>query len=343
VETALYFPYMQVPESAWFTRILLYWDRAATIIPAAALEQQLTGDHYMNTLRREGLLSFVEPANTIWLDPDHHDAFRENFLKAVDTYSFAPVSSSRYTRVHANKMVWSLFSELERRGLATTEPEDLASVWWHVEPGTANLYMIFLATAISSWQSQHNDETCPVTDASQAIEWLAPAPTAVESQLSLLRYRLITELLPAPSATVPAQKLRKFKEDHHDQLQRLRRYLDLKLVELVDVDDKATLRIRERLIREEVADDVSGLREQMERKRWPKVVLCGFGGIVATGLAVSSAVVTGGASALALGLAAGSGIVSGTPPVLDALRSTRSGGRAPLAYAALAARDLGAR
>ena len=33
METALYFPCIRVPESTWFTQILLCWDRAATIIP----------------------------------------------------------------------------------------------------------------------------------------------------------------------------------------------------------------------------------------------------------------------------------------------------------------------
>ena len=31
---ALYFPYIKVPKSAWFTRILLYWDKVGAIIPS---------------------------------------------------------------------------------------------------------------------------------------------------------------------------------------------------------------------------------------------------------------------------------------------------------------------
>lgn len=30
----LYFPYISVPESAWFTRVLLYWDEVGSIVPS---------------------------------------------------------------------------------------------------------------------------------------------------------------------------------------------------------------------------------------------------------------------------------------------------------------------
>jgi hypothetical protein len=31
--TALYFPHIAVPKTPWFTQVLLYWDKAATIVP----------------------------------------------------------------------------------------------------------------------------------------------------------------------------------------------------------------------------------------------------------------------------------------------------------------------
>lgn len=30
---ALYYPYIKVPESDWFTRVLLYWDVVGAIVP----------------------------------------------------------------------------------------------------------------------------------------------------------------------------------------------------------------------------------------------------------------------------------------------------------------------
>lgn len=31
-DVALYFPYSHVPQNAWFTKVLLYWDHAESIV-----------------------------------------------------------------------------------------------------------------------------------------------------------------------------------------------------------------------------------------------------------------------------------------------------------------------
>ena len=33
MDTALYFPYISVPQGSWFTRVLLYWDGVASVVP----------------------------------------------------------------------------------------------------------------------------------------------------------------------------------------------------------------------------------------------------------------------------------------------------------------------
>jgi hypothetical protein len=33
VQNVIYFPYIRVPESEWFTRVLLYWKQVASIVP----------------------------------------------------------------------------------------------------------------------------------------------------------------------------------------------------------------------------------------------------------------------------------------------------------------------
>lgn len=63
-ETALYYRYIRVPQTSWFTQVLLYWDKAASIVP---LEMQMKPDGpgglnpYMRELNREGLLDFINP------------------------------------------------------------------------------------------------------------------------------------------------------------------------------------------------------------------------------------------------------------------------------------------
>jgi hypothetical protein len=81
------------------------------------------------------------------------------------------------------------------------------------------------------------------------------------------------------------------------------------------------------------------LREQMERRHWPRIVMVGIGGVVGAALAMASGVVTAGGT-LALGLAVAGGTVSLAGAGYQAtsiFREPRFNKRAPLAYAALAA------
>jgi len=50
METALYFPYIRIPENAWFSQILLYWDRAATIVPREIQDDSGIVGRYMREL-----------------------------------------------------------------------------------------------------------------------------------------------------------------------------------------------------------------------------------------------------------------------------------------------------
>jgi hypothetical protein len=91
-------------------------------------------------------------------------------------------------------------------------------------------------------------------------------------------------------------------------------------------------------ILQEIHDDVESLSEKMTRSAWPRIILLGFGGMLATTLALGATVATGG-EALALGLAVGSGAASvgrGAYEAAEAMRAPRADYREPLMYAALA-------
>jgi hypothetical protein len=347
METALYFPHMQVPEEAWFTQILLYWDHAAFIVPSATERRQRADDPYLDGLCKEGLLSFIDPSETLFTEQKYHDAFLSNFLEGVvgNTRRGRLSSTSKFTRVHIGKMEWSLFNELRHKRLATvgSRPED--QEWWRVEPTTASMYLAYLASALSAWRRRQDedDNTFPVTDSCLPLERLAQPLTASE-ELRALRYRVITRALPVPEAQVDPVELCRFKDDHRDQLERLRRYLDTALDDLVDIEDKQRRGDRVDRFRGEISDELESIRSDMQRRRWARVVMCGFAGVMATGLAVGAAAMSG-AHALAEALCAGSGVATSAPTIaleaLNAKQGSRDRERAPLAYAALAAERFG--
>lgn len=324
MDTALYFPHMRLPRSAWLMQVLLYWDRAATIVPEYELDDPIAGDPFMRDLRSVGLLIPVSP------DRQHvaHESFVDGFLALVDAQGSH--ESHTTVRIHADKMGYPLFRQLQDRGLA--EVPDFK--WWLVEQSTALLYMAYLASAISA----ANPGMIPVTDTSASMETLG-AGARTRERVDALRYAVITRALPVPAQPVSARDLAAFKERHADALNRCRRFLDNRLVDVAKIDDLDEREVRLAAFSQEISDDVARLVDAMKRKQWPRVTLGAFGGVVAPGLQLAQTIV-GGATALEMGLAAGAAAleIGATAYAMGSLRNDRFDGQAPLAYAALTTR-----
>lgn len=322
MDTALYFPHMRLPQSAWLMQVLLYWDQAATIVPEYQLDDLFAGDAFMLDLLDAGLLTPVRP------DRRHvdQDSFVEGFLAILDGEQ-QPRASRATVRLHADKMGYRLFRELQDRDLAK------ASEWmsWVVEKNTALLYMAYLASVISAT----NPGMTPVTDTSASIESLRGG-ARMRERVGALRYVVITEALPVPTGPVDARELAAFKERHAEALTRCRRFLNTRLVDIAHIDDPDEREVRLAAFSQEVSDDVGRLVEAMKRRRWPQVTLAGFGGLAATGLELASTIV-GGGTPLELGLAVGAGALGGgTAYAIGRQRRVdRFDHRAPMAYAAL--------
>jgi hypothetical protein len=115
-ETALYFPHMQVPKTAWFTQVLLYWDKAASIVPDVS-SRDFEMDPYMEELRSVGLLEFVPPHEALQFDTD---AFALGFLELLDqAHDLPPDQARRYERLHPDRVNRLLLEHLRTEGLAS--------------------------------------------------------------------------------------------------------------------------------------------------------------------------------------------------------------------------------
>jgi hypothetical protein len=333
MDTALYFPYVRVPQTPWFTQVLLYWDRVASIVPDSLRAKPDALDPYMRELKRERLLEYVRPDSELW---ETAETFTSAFLKLLEGLPIPPEGERRFTRLHISKLPGHLFDELHSRGLAKDRGGNVVASWHQVEVTTADAYMAYLACVISG---KRKETTLPVTDHEQAIGTLAGAPGDLDYELAQLRYAVITQALPAPSGPVPATELRKFKGRNSDKLIRCRKYLDGKLADLAGMP--AELRkVKADAIMQELEDDVKSLQEQMNKARWPGVDLVGFGGVMGVALETAATVAHGG-GALALGLGVGAGaLLAGREAYAAAelIKRPRYNPRAPLAYAALAGR-----
>jgi hypothetical protein len=331
-QTALYFPYIRVPQTAWFTQVLLYWDRAATIVPASLWGDDDEIDPYMRDLREAGLLSLLRPDDWLY-ELDDYGAFASGFLQLLDQ-STEPMMPGKFVRLHAEKMGMIVFYELRGRGLARQG----SGPWFEVEQRTADLYMAYLANVMSA----SHPGSLPVTDSSSAVGTLDQRGTqderTTDQRLAALRYAVVEQALPAPQRHVPAQDLRRFKDDNAESLRRCRTHLDSKLADLSEIDNPALRKVKQAALTQEIQDDIARLHEQMVKRHWPKIALVGVGGVMGAALSMADQL-SDASNPLALGVAVGTGMVNLGAlgyGLYELLKQPRFDPRAPLAYAALA-------
>ncbi|GLI28566.1 hypothetical protein ARHIZOSPH14_28080 [Agromyces rhizosphaerae] len=334
MDTALYFPYIRVPQSAWFSQVLLYWDQAATIVPREMISDPENLDPYMRELQEARLLTLLEPENEIW--EVREDAFSEGFLRVLGERQI-PDTAEKRSLIHAGKVSHELFSELEDRGLAAYAHGPEWSTWYEVESSTAEQYMAYLAAVMSA----KLENSLPVTDRSASIAAMGNVERPVAQSLAELRYAVVNEALPTPLGPVPPNELRDFKEKYHEELRRCRVYLD---GQLADVAAKPTAELQVAKLKDvnrAIEDDVAKLVEQMNRRRWPRVAFRGFGA-VAAGVLTGATAVAIADTALMIGLAVGAGVINfGTLAhrAVEMAREPRFDPRAPLVYAALGSKQ----
>ncbi|WP_328786331.1 MULTISPECIES: hypothetical protein [unclassified Streptomyces] len=261
---------MRAPQTSWFTQVLLYWEKAATIVPASLRERDEVFGPYMSDLTQQGLVETISPDETVW---DMSGDFETGFFEVLRSFDGMPGSDRwrwrrmaegggplrpGWTLVHAGKAQYGVFDRLATRGLARQGP---GWDWWEVEERTADLYMTYLAGVICGTR----EGLFPITDSVQHIADLAPPDRDPQARLGKLRYAAIMRALPAPTAIIPTRELALFKDSHQEELTRLRRFLDGKIADIALIDDDHIRQVRCEAACQEIEDEVDSLREQMAK------------------------------------------------------------------------------
>lgn len=327
METALYFPYIEVPDNVWFTQVLLYWDTAATIVPPSDSGGIILSRN-MRDLNDSGLLTFVSP-----LPWRQNEVLGDVFLSFLEENGrVPPIEARKYTRLHRDKVNYSVINELQHRGLAKASK---AHKWWDVEESVANTYMAMLASAIAEDRRVTGVPTSAMTDSVDTLSYMLSPAGSAGDRARQLRCSLIGEL-PVPCGAVPPAQLAEFKNEHSEQLQNLRDHLDSRINQVAAIEDAAIRDESSTILDRQVRREVKDLKKAMESRRWPKIVFLGVAG-VAGGAAVTAAAILTGGSALLLGLAVGGGAVlegGSVYQMASVVRGTRFDDSKPLAYAA---------
>lgn len=335
-DKVLYFPYIKVPQNAWFSRVLLYWDEIGSIIPLEYAHQPERLGSYMKDLLDVELVKGVIPVHYIEGDPD----FERAFLDLLDRSEFiqenraVPLSQRSTVHIHLEKL-GGLPGELVGRRLALGEKTPR---WFTVDKLTADLFMAYLASVLCGYPDVDMD---PITDQVESLSPFTATPHRVASRREVideLRIAVLGSILPAPVDSVPAAELKAFKERHGQRLSRFRRHIESFLIDVSRDDDLELRAERIRRFQDGAQEDIYEIRSRMNERRWPRIVLGTCCGLVGAAIPGVQAALAGDPAAA----------VTGLPGLISAVYAALAGrGRrddlllGPLAYAALAEESLG--
>ena len=264
VQGALYFPFIAVPPTAWWTRIMLYWDGVGTIVPDSYIQDPELHSEYTLELIRAGVVQQVLP---------HYagNSLAKNFGRYLHLLSGQEIDRRRrnlsmghYALIHREK--WLTYrgglQEIQSLGLAPPEVFSRSGAWIPVEAATAQEFMAALALSlcetagVRGWGSSERNISevwVPTTNRSSAsqalLAGLEPVPdTLLDAERSHIRIRgemrafevrthLMERLLPVPDTTIPVSKLIEFRKKHGNLLPAFRRYLESKIDESLMIPD----------------------------------------------------------------------------------------------------------
>jgi hypothetical protein len=318
---ALYFPFIDVPNSPALARVLLYWDDLATIVPVS-----VGGSRFRPHTRELVDLHLVRP-----LDPEEYamDVFGsgEDFIRLVDglpplVEQLAPVV------IHGDKATSDVWNELEQRQLAGWIRDDPG--WLNVDARVGALFMAHLAARLGRLPAVNLE---PITDQRHYFRALAPRGGEVDTAqlFDQMRGVALRDALPAPADRRRLPELAAFKQDHWELLGRFRRWVEGRLLECAREPNAELRRRMVSQLHDEMTDEVDEISARLRERRFTPVA-----GVLCTAIAASPAVaetaLTGNPFPVAGAVAL---------PLADRLRKALTGGHelapdTPLAYAALA-------
>ncbi len=275
IRQVLYFPYIRVPQSAWLTQILLYWETVGSIVPYEFIAKPEELGPYMQQLLLEELVIQVQPGAYLQLLPEFSAAFIR-YLEhlgpelEVRRRSF---TAHRVAQIHMEKLR-DAQDLLTDAGLA--HPAN--SPWVDVESETADDFMCYLATCLGQMPEVNS---LPLTDTGRTLDRVLSGGVGerdMEAQLQSLRMQVLERVLPIPVHELEPAEIRHFKNKHGNALIHFRLRVEQELVRLAAIESDILRAKGVTLFIEEAREETREIRHWMKVARW-KSGVANVGGI----------------------------------------------------------------
>ncbi len=199
--------------------------------------------------------------------------------------------------------------------------------------------MAYLAAILGQNQQQR---MVPITDSAGCLEAFTQIPGAhgrVEARLNPIRSEILETLLPAPQDRVDAAQLADFKGSHGKLLGSFRTTVEQRVAAVAAIEDAELRAWNLEQTKHELKDQKEEIVRRMQERNWRRVGFAPLVAVIAAGAVLADAVVTGGTLTVA---GASLGLTSAVYAAFDGARTPADLLAQPIAYAALADRELGA-
>lgn len=330
-DRVLYFPYIRVPETKWFTQVLLYWDEIGSIVPSEYIYHPESLGPYMRELVKAELVKQILPSKHIYKIPRFEEAFLQliDQNEAIAKRRAIALEPDETFRIHIEKFGDDLANQLCMRGLARS----VRPPWYEVEKITADLFMAYLSSVLGKLEDL---QMCPITDRAKSLSVFSKSPQKSLKSTALiaeLRIGVLESILPAPAGGVSVGELADFKARYLTLLSHLRRSVESSLFDISLVPDIEIRNERLDLFKRNLEEEITELKARMRERKWPHVNFGTVGGLLAAAIPGAEAIATGDIESALKAL----------PGLATAIYFAFSGAtnqseimRSPLAYAVLA-------
>jgi hypothetical protein len=215
--TILYYPTIDIPNTKWLRKALLYWDEIGSIIPRNYQgESSIKFSPDVAFLLNEGVFRPIDPYVLI----THQEVlaeFEHEFMEVIESDTFQKLIVGKdlklISRIHEHKVSDFVINGLEEIRLARRKHN---SPWLMFENITAHAYMSLLAKYLSRVDSQ---ATVPGTDQNifQDLIYRSPQQAGAAGIFTNLQ-----NILPMPREDVPFEDILEFRRRREFDLMRFR-------------------------------------------------------------------------------------------------------------------------
>ena len=231
--SALFFPYINLPNDSWSTKALLYWDSVSSIVPMQHLKRPAQMSEFMRGLLSEGLVRPVIPAHHLHKIPYFSERFIDLVQAKLDRPHRFNMADRQFStmRINAEKL-HGVTDFLIDTGLAVK----VNAGWFDVRSDIAQQFMFYLATCLGA---VGDVSAVPVTNSILHFSSFSPRVRGQVNPVHRYKAREVAlhNLLPTPAEPITIDQLLLFRRRHGHLLPRLRCHVEMHCINIANISD----------------------------------------------------------------------------------------------------------